>query len=531
MKTCDYEFEYNSEEEGYYYINEKKLQNELFQILEENCDVNKLYLDNEISEDAFFYLNEDRCNVLKWFPFLPKSRILEIGAGYGELTGFLAQKAEVLVAYEYKNERLEIIKKRCKDQSNIIFQCDDELFQNEENSFDYIVIHGIFEFARKFYKSNNANVEFLKVAKSFLNENGKIVLLTDNRLALKYFAGKAEEQTDQFFFGLDGFPEDERNRSFSKQELKNVIMQAGLCDHYWFYPYPSLEETGEIITNQALEFLYYGSLNRIGTFDNGKRFEFFNEKRMYRTLQKEGIADKFATCFLVVLGKKEQQEKCSNELEEIHYWNVSDEFEIQKQLNLLSLNGKKVWRLDRILADWIHLAVDCNLGSANPYITKIYELFQKMYDEFPKGNQQLSDFFMDEDDKIYRFESAVSKEEQQLIGSFATMVTKDVEHVKNWLMIYQWYVEEIMFYRNAERRIKMDKILQCFHLTGEDYLKLIDELDRSIFRNHNKRSPILYDYEVGGSNDSIMDHKEKSKTEQRYDFLENLHKGIVYGVK
>ena len=297
MKTCDYEFEYNSEEEGYFYINEKKLQNELIQILGEKCDVKKLYLDGEISEDAYFYLNEDRTNVLKWFPFLPKSRILEIGAGYGELTGFLAQKAKELVAYEYKKERSEIIKKRWKDASNIIFQCDDELFRNEEDSFDYIVIHGIFEFARKFYKSENANVEFLKVAKRFLKEDGKILLLTDNRLALKYFAGKAEEQTDQFFFGLDGFPEDERNRSFSKQELKNVIMRAGLFDNYWFYPYPSLEETGEIITNQTLEYLYYGSSNRTGYFDNGKRFELFNEKRMYRTFQQEGMVDKLVSAF------------------------------------------------------------------------------------------------------------------------------------------------------------------------------------------------------------------------------------------
>lgn len=530
MKTCDYEFEYNSEEDGYFYINEKKLQQELHQIVEEKCDSKNFDLNQELSEDAFFYLNEERCNVLKWFPFLPNQRILEIGAGYGELTGFLARKAGQLIAYEYKKERLDIIKKRWKDDSNIIFQCEDELFRNEEESFDYIVIHGIFEFARKFFKANNANVEFLKVVKKFLKEDGKILLLTDNRLALKYFAGKAEEQTDQFFFGLDGFPEDERNRSFSKQELQDKIREAGLLDSYWFYPYPSLEETNEIITDGALDYFYYGSQNCLGRFDNGRRFELFNEKRMYRTFQKEGIVDKFVSCFFVVIGKTGQKSKGLDKLDEIQYWSEAGEFEVQNQWNQLFENKRKVQRLDRFLADQINFAVDCNLGAANPYIFNIYELFQKLAEAFPKGNQQISDFYIDEEDQIYRLNSTISKKDQRMLDACIQNATKDEDQLKNWIMIYRWYVEEVMFYRNAERRIKLDKILQIFHISPDEYTPLIENLDGDFLRNLNKRSPILYEYEVGGSNDSIMNHHEKSKTEQRYDFLENLHKGIVYGV-
>ena len=92
MKTTDLEFEYNERADGYIYVNEDKLETEVKELLRSGKDVEALRMNEEISREAYLCLTKKREAVLKWYHFKEESEILEIGAGYGELTEYLCQR-------------------------------------------------------------------------------------------------------------------------------------------------------------------------------------------------------------------------------------------------------------------------------------------------------------------------------------------------------------------------------------------------------------------------------------------------------
>ena len=104
MKTTDLEFEYNERADGYIYVNEDKLETEVKELLRSGKDVEALRMNEEISREAYLCLTKKREAVLKWYHFKEESEILEIGAGYGELTEYLCRHSRHVTSYERKTE-------------------------------------------------------------------------------------------------------------------------------------------------------------------------------------------------------------------------------------------------------------------------------------------------------------------------------------------------------------------------------------------------------------------------------------------
>ena len=252
MKTTDLEFEYNERADGYIYVNEDKLETEVKELLRSGKDVEALRMNEEISREAYLCLTKKREAVLKWYHFKEESEILEIGAGYGELTEYLCRHSRHVTSYERKTERADIIKMRCQPYGNL--DCHSGLLQDMrwQKTYDYIFLHDILALSRKFFKGEDASVEMLKFLLPYLKEDGKFIITVENRLGLKYFAGAAEEISSQFFWGLNLFDEDERGRTFSRKELERVLQKSGLENINWFYPYPDLAYPLEIYTDEEI---------------------------------------------------------------------------------------------------------------------------------------------------------------------------------------------------------------------------------------------------------------------------------------
>ena len=71
--------------------------------------------DLENNVEGFFYTTEIRKNIVNWYPFKKNSRILEIGAGVGSITGALLKNNNIVVSVEGSKRRAEVIYERYKE--------------------------------------------------------------------------------------------------------------------------------------------------------------------------------------------------------------------------------------------------------------------------------------------------------------------------------------------------------------------------------------------------------------------------------
>ena len=64
MRNNDLEFEYQKREDGFIYVNEDRLEEEIMHFLETGQDVEKLRIPEDISRDAYLSLTSKRENVI-----------------------------------------------------------------------------------------------------------------------------------------------------------------------------------------------------------------------------------------------------------------------------------------------------------------------------------------------------------------------------------------------------------------------------------------------------------------------------------
>ncbi|MDT8979778.1 class I SAM-dependent methyltransferase [Paenibacillus sp. chi10] len=252
-----------------------------------------------------YHMSHLRHNILNWFPFKKECRILEIGAGCGALTGLLCELGSKVVAVELTKRRAEINYQRHKHFDNLeIVVCD---FQKLpiESKFDYIIINGVLEYAAYMIESEQPYIDFLKLSAMHLNDKGKILLSIENRMGLKYFSGSKEDHTGVFFSGLNEYDNGEKVRTFSKIELDEQISKAGLCSIKYYYPYPDYKFPSEIFTDETL------LERKPSSFDypmDMSRVKLFEERKVYVSLMKLGVIDKFSNSFLVEVAVEPDEE-------------------------------------------------------------------------------------------------------------------------------------------------------------------------------------------------------------------------------
>lgn len=128
----------------------------------------------------FYHLSHLRENILNWYPFKEDCSILEIGAGCGALTGLFCKKASNVVAVELTDKRAQIIYERYKNESNLDIMAGNLNNMEFSQKFDYIILNGVLEYAKSFTNSENPYEDFLCKIKSFLKEDGIILLGIEN---------------------------------------------------------------------------------------------------------------------------------------------------------------------------------------------------------------------------------------------------------------------------------------------------------------------------------------------------------------
>ncbi len=258
-------------------------------------------IENDSRLEIILALSDIRENIINWYPFKENSKILEIGADMGQITGALCQKASKVVSIEASEEKRKAILKRHEQEKNLIVVSDIEEI-NEK--FDYITLIGI-------ENITDSPKEILQEIRNYLTPEGKILLATDNRLGMKYFStidDNGEEITnivDKKIYRLD--------------ELEKQIKEVGFENKKVYYPMTDYKLTNVIYTDEKP--LSKNNVSRNIVYNKENTIKFYEQNKVYKELLKEDInsSKTFVNSFLIEIFNNEYEE---NEIRLVAFSNM-----------------------------------------------------------------------------------------------------------------------------------------------------------------------------------------------------------------
>ena len=276
------------------------VEDDLLNIVECNRDVIDI-----LSEDTrwpiLYHLSPQRRNLLEWYPFQSEAALLEIGAGCGALTGLFCEKVSHVTAIELSKRRAMILLKRHRRHQNlevIVGNLQDIKLQRQ---FNYVTLIGVMEYTKSFVHTPHPYRDFLQKVIGCMKPSGKVFIAIENKLGLKYFSGHPEEHTGKMFEGIQGYPSNSTIETFGKQEICELLLDNGLINLEFYYPYPDYKLPDEVYSDGYLPDVS-SFLKNIPNFDREK-FVFFNERLAWLNIIKNKCFDIFANSFLII-GKK-----------------------------------------------------------------------------------------------------------------------------------------------------------------------------------------------------------------------------------
>lgn len=252
-----------------------------------------------------YHLSPERRNLLEWFPFRSDATLLEVGAGCGALTGLFCERVKRVVAVELSQRRARITAERYRDTSNleIIVGNVEEIPLAE--SFDYITLIGVLEYAKSFISTTDPYGRLFDILLPRLREDGTVVIAIENRFGLKYWAGAADDHTGRLFEAISTPVPGKQFETFSRQGLISLLRRNGLCDLHFYYPHPDYKLPQEIFSDAYLPGLT-SLLDEAPCYDRAG-LRLFDERLGFFYLIRDGMYPWFANSFLVLARRGEER--------------------------------------------------------------------------------------------------------------------------------------------------------------------------------------------------------------------------------
>ncbi|NPA65804.1 MAG: class I SAM-dependent methyltransferase [Epsilonproteobacteria bacterium] len=276
------------------------IEDELLEIVKTHKSYEKI-LQKDDRWPILYHLSPIRENIINWYPFKASSNCLEIGGGCGAITGALCRSLDKVTTVELSKRRASILYERHKYNDNLtIYVGNLNDIPLQKNSYNYIILNGVLEYAGMFTKTQNPYEDFLKNIKQYLKADGELLIAIENRYGMKYFAGAREDHTAQFFDGIEGYQKDHGIRTFGKKELEGLIEKSGLHVKEFYYPHPDYKMPLEIFSDERLPQSKTQLLNAYN-FDYD-RYTLFDEAKAFEGIIENAQFPFFANSFFVVCG-------------------------------------------------------------------------------------------------------------------------------------------------------------------------------------------------------------------------------------
>lgn len=246
---------------------------------------------------VFYYLCHIRENILYWYPFRPDSSVLEIGAGFGAVTGVLCDRCASVTAVELSGRRAQGLYERHKNRENLHVMVGNFNDMEFTQKFDYITLIGVLEYAASFTDSENPFEDFLKKIRSLLKPDGKLLIAIENRFGLKYWCGACEDHTGVPFDGVNGYEGIDFVKTFSKTALAELLQRSGYAAQDFYYPYPDYKLPQAIYSDRYLPDSSF--VNNIREFYLEAKLFTAQERRIIGDIVDNGVFPFFSNSFFV----------------------------------------------------------------------------------------------------------------------------------------------------------------------------------------------------------------------------------------
>ena len=273
------------------------IEDDMLEIAKRNESCESILSNNESNWPILYHFSPLRRNIIDWYPFKVHSGILEIGAGCGAVTKALCQNTFV-TCIELSKKRSLINAYRHKDIDNIEIIVGNLNDVKIEKKFDIVTLIGVLEYAKMYTNSVKSYLDFLKYIRSFLKDDGKLIIAIENKYGLKYWSGAKEDHTHIVFEGIEGYNNNQNIMTFSKTELVSLLSEAGYFNLKFYYPYPDYKLPHFIFSDDVLPKINELNINKLN-YDS-ERITLFDEQSVYNGLINSKAFDFFSNSFLVI---------------------------------------------------------------------------------------------------------------------------------------------------------------------------------------------------------------------------------------
>ena len=245
----------------------------------------------------FYQLSELRTGLISWYDFAPGAEVLEIGAGFGALTGRLCQMCAHVTATERSLFRAQAMAKRYENTDNLDIYVGDIARLEFDKKFDAIILTGLLERVGGGSGDRKQYSEYLKDLMPLLKSDGRLLISVENRFGLRYLCGAVEPHTNRAFDGINGYRQGTNGRSFSRQDLIEILELAGITHYKFYYPLPDYKFPQLIYTDAHLP--EQNLSERLIPYYQRSDTLVARELELYDDIVKNGVFPFFANSFLV----------------------------------------------------------------------------------------------------------------------------------------------------------------------------------------------------------------------------------------
>lgn len=254
-------------------------------------------LGNSTDWPILYHLSDMRENLLEWYDFKEGAHTLEIGSGCGAITGILCQKSEKVTCIELSLKRSEINAAKNKKWNN--FEILVGNFEDIEitEKYDYITLIGVLEYAASYIHSKKPFVAMLQKVKSYLKEDGVLIIAIENKNGLKYWAGAKEDHTAGYFDGIQNYIDVDMVKTFSKPEITKLLQNSGFEKQQFYYPVPDYKLPRAVYSEDYLP--HTGDIRYHGAAYDRDRLRLFDEDIACDGICEDGQFEYFANSFLI----------------------------------------------------------------------------------------------------------------------------------------------------------------------------------------------------------------------------------------
>lgn len=532
----------------------------------------------DLCDDVILGLSQIRENLVKSYDFVHDSIVLEIGAHLGENTGALCEKCAKVVSTDISKKRAEAIAKRYENNDNLEIIVGRPQEIKFEEKFDYITLFGVLEFAQNIFETEDPALDLIMYCKSLLKENGKLLIATDNKFALKSYVGDFDKCTGITFDSITGYKSSKKTYKLGKKSIKDILSKAGLINYKFFYPLPDYKLPSSIFTDEYLP--SSSKINGYFPYYKENSSVFYSEVDAYDAIIKEDkkMFPFFANSYFIVAS----QEEFKDDTRYVSFNNYrKEEYQLmtkirEKVVEKTSINDKAKEHLKSMINNIENLKKEnieiLDEAENNKVISKFVniKLASQLVSDNVKNPEEILRILNKYKEELLKISVDYNEKERTVLEKYIPNVDKSIlskfKYLSNgyWDMILkncfiidgncvffdqEWVEEnvpmEFLIYRsimNVEKlRSKIDEY-KIFEKMGiEKYITLFEELDGKIteeiidkdifgFFQRKHANPIYENYylreekrKLEQENEELKEEKEKIIQEQKM-IQKNLEK-------